>query len=276
MNRDLSTSPQSLLRPLSVLHLLGIIIIMAVFYSLPVLQGSGREMDYTTQITRFLGHFFPPDFSVIPEAMSALNETFQIAVMATLFSVCLSLPLGIAGSKNISPPWLVRFTRMALNLIRTIPGLIWALLGVSLVGANPLAGVIGLTFYSTGYLGKFFCDSIESVPLDTAKSLKALGADSIQSFQWGIWPQTKIHFLSHTLWMFEYNIRSASIIGYVGAGGIGVQLHTFQEYYAWSKFSAVLILLLGLVIILDSLGEKVRQTIKQKADPKPQNTDSLQ
>ncbi len=233
-------------------------------------------MEYMKQITRFLGHFFPPDFSVIPDAMSALNETFQIAVMATLFSVCLSLPLGIAGSKNISPLWLVRSTRMILNLIRTIPGLIWALLGVSLVGANPLAGVIGLTFYSTGYLGKFFCDSIESVQLDTAKSLKALGADSIQCFQWGIWPQAKIHFLSHALWMFEYNIRSASIIGYVGAGGIGVQLHTFQEYYAWSKFSAVLILLLGVVIAFDTLGEKVRQTLKQKADPKPQNTNSVQ
>lgn len=264
-----SSSLLNSLRPLSFFHLLGLIILLSILYSLPVLQGSGRDLDYWQQLTRFLGYFFPPDFSVLPQALEALNETFQIAVMATLFSVALSLPLGIAGAQNISPQWLVRCTRFLLNLIRTIPGLIWALIGVSLVGANPLAGVIGLTFYSTGYLGKFFCDTLEAVDLEAAQGLRALGADTIQSFQWAIWPQAKIHFLSHSLWMFEYNIRSASIIGYVGAGGIGVQLHTFQEYYAWSKFAAVLLVILVLVIALDTLGEKVRKSLKEKTNPKP-------
>lgn len=269
MKSEPSLVSSSWVRPLSVFHLLGVIVLLSIFYSLPVLQGSGREMNYSEQLFRFLGHFFPPDFSILPEAIEALKETFKIAVMATLFSVLISLPLGIAGAQNISPRWLVRTTRLILNIIRTIPGLIWALIGVSLVGANPLAGVIGLTFYSTGYLGKFFCDTLEAVDLESAKGLRALGADTVQSFQWGIWPHAKIHFLSHSLWMFEYNIRSAAIIGYVGAGGIGVQLHTFQEYYAWSKFAAVLLLILILVITLDSLGEKIRQALKEKATPKP-------
>jgi phosphonate transport system permease protein len=258
----------SFFRPLSVFHLLGIVILFAVISSLPVLQGSGREMNYISQLIHFLGHFCPPDFSILPETLEALGETLQIAVMATLFSVALSIPLGIAGAQKISPRWLVRFTRFILNAIRTVPGLIWALIGVSLVGANPLAGVIGLAFYSTGYLAKFFCDTLEAIDLDVSQGLKTLGADRLQSFQWGIWPQAKIHFLSHALWMFEYNIRSASIIGYVGAGGLGIQLHTYQEYYDWPKFAAVLMILLIVVMTLDFLGEKIRKTLKEKTTPK--------
>jgi phosphonate transport system permease protein len=151
-----------------------------------------------------------------------------------------------------------------MNGIRTIPSLIWALLAVAIVGPNPLAGVIGLTFYSVGYLGKFFSDAFESVDVEVARALRALGARTIQAFQYGLWPHAKPLVWSYSLWMLEYNIRSAAIVGIVGAGGVGLQLHTYQEYYQWDKFATVLLFMFLLVSALDFLGERVRNQIVRK------------
>jgi phosphonate transport system permease protein len=170
----------------------------------------------------------------------------------------------MAGAQTLAPRWLVLTSRMLMNGIRTIPSLIWALLAVAIVGANPLAGVIGLTFYSMGYLGKFFSDAFESVDIDVARALKALGGGTIQAFQYGLWPHAKPLVWSYSLWMLEYNIRSASIVGIVGAGGVGLQLYTYQEYGQWDKFATVLLFMFVLVAALDFLGERVRNQIVRK------------
>jgi phosphonate transport system permease protein len=232
---------------------------LAVIFSLPALRGSGRELDHLANLRRFLARFWPPDFSVLPEILPALGETFQIAVLATLVSSVASLMVAMAAARNIAPWPVVKVARFALNVIRSIPSLIWALLAVAAFGANSLAGVVGLSFYSVGYLGKFFSDAFESVETGVADALRATGADAIQGFQYGIWPHARPLVWSHTLWMLEYNIRSAAIIGYVGAGGIGTWLHAYQEYYQWDKFAAVLCCILALVLVLDFAGERIRR-----------------
>ena len=209
----------------------------------------------------FGGRLFPPDPSVLRETLVALGETVQIAVMATFFAILISFPLGAASARTLSPSWLVVSARMLMNVVRSVPALIWAVLAVAVVGANPLAGVIALTFYSLGYLGKFFSDTFESIDLEVAEGLRAIGANPIQSFQHGVWPHAKPLIWSYALWMLEYNIRSAAIIGYVGAGGIGFLLYTYQEYSWWHKACTVILLILVLVTILDFLGEWIRQKI---------------
>jgi phosphonate transport system permease protein len=181
--------------------------------------------------------------------------------MATLFAGVIALPLAVAGAQNIAPRWMNLTTRMILNVIRTLPSLIWALLAVAVVGPNPLAGVIGLTFYSIGYLGKFFSDAFESIDTQVPDGLELAGADRIQAFQYGLLPQVKPLIMSNVLWMLEYNIRSAAIVGYVGAGGIGLLLHTYQEFGQWDRFSSVLICILVLVTALDFFGEWLRARI---------------
>jgi phosphonate transport system permease protein len=250
---------------LNVLNVSLAVFLLMVISSLGVLRGSGRDLDYIANTKRFLGNFFPPDFSVAGQTMLGLWETFEIAVMATAFAIILSIPLAIAGARTLSPAWLVFIARMLMNGIRTIPSLIWALMAVAVVGPNTLAGVIGLTFYSMGYLGKFFSDAFESVDVDVARALRALGARTIQAFQYGLWPHAKPLVWSYSLWMLEYNIRSAAIIGYVGAGGVGLQLYTYQEYYQWNKFATVLLFILVLVSVLDFLGERVRKRLVPKA-----------
>ena len=246
----------------STLSLLGFIILALA--SLGVLGGSGRSLDTWGNFTRFIGRFFPPDLSVVDDALAAIGETVQIATMATLFSIVLSLPLAAAGARTLAPRGLVLAVRLMMNAIRTIPSLVWALIAVAIVGANPLAGVIALTFYSMGYLGKFFSDAFESVDLTTERALRASGASRIQSFQYGLWPNVRPLVWSYALWMLEYNIRSAAIIGFVGAGGIGLQLHTYQEYYQWDRFATVLLMILLLVSLLDFVGERVRRQITRK------------
>jgi phosphonate transport system permease protein len=250
---------------LNVLNISLVVFLLLVISSLGVLRGSGRDLDYFANTKRFLGNFFPPDFSVAGQTMLGLWETFEIAVMATAFAIIVSIPLAIAGARTLSPGWLVFIARMLMNGIRTIPSLIWALIAVAVVGPNTLAGVIGLTFYSMGYLGKFFSDAFESVDVDVARALRALGARRIQAFQYGLWPHAKPLVWSYSLWMLEYNIRSAAIIGYVGAGGVGLQLYTYQEYYQWDKFATVLLFILVLVSVLDFLGERIRKQIVPKA-----------
>jgi phosphonate transport system permease protein len=249
---------------LNVLSVTLLLFVLAVVFSAPALRGSGRDLAYWDNITRFVGRFFPPDFSVLPQVLAALVETAQIAVMATFFAIFIALVLGALGARTLAPRWVVAVTRLLLNAIRTVPSLLWALLAVAVVGANPLAGVIGLTCYSLGYLGKFFADAFESVDLDVARALRALGAHPVQAFQHGLWPHARPLVWSYSLWMLEYNLRSAAIIGYVGAGGLGVLLHSYQEYYAWDKFATVLLCILVLVTLLDLLGEWVRSRITKK------------
>ena len=239
----------------------GLVLLLAALFSLPVLQPAGRDLDYAANISRFLSRFWPPDFSVLPQVLPSLIETLQMAVLAALAAAVLGIPLAIAASRSIAPRPVVAVTRLVMSFIRAVPGLIWALIAVAIVGANTLAGVIALVIYSLGYLGKFFSDAFESADPAVSKALRATGAGRLQAFQYGIWPHARPLVWSHTLWMLEYNIRSATIIGYVGAGGIGAWLYTYQEFYEWDKFAAVLACILAAVILLDIAGSRLRRVL---------------
>jgi len=248
-------------RRFSIFTLLLIASVLGLVFSLPALQGSGRDLDYLANLWRFLIRFFPPDLSVLPQAFAGLKETAQIATLATMFAALISLPLALISARGFSHPFFIALGRLTQNGIRSIPSLIWALLAVAVVGANAKAGVFALTIYSVGYLGKFFSDAIESSDLSVMTGLRSIGAKPIQAFQFGLWPQLRPLIWSHILWMFEYNLRAASIIGIVGAGGLGVQLYTYQEFYQWDRFCTVLILIFILVVSLDWLGERIRKKL---------------
>jgi len=258
---------------LNLLNTILLVFLLAVIFSGTQIEGSERDLDVWQNLGRFLSDFFPPDLSVVGQTGAALVETIEIAILATFFAIILSLVIGIGAAQTIAPKWLVLTMRMLLNVIRTIPSLIWAVIAVAAMGANALAGVAALTLYSTGYLGKFFSEAFESVDMKVARSLRGIGADPLQAFQYGIWPHAKPLIWSHCIWMLEYNIRSASIIGYVGAGGLGLQLHAYQEFHQWDRFATVLICILLVVTILDLLSERIRQRITRRGAPNRPLTD---
>jgi phosphonate transport system permease protein len=255
--------------------LLGItflLFLLGALGALPSIEGSGRDLDYWGNLSRFSSQFFPPDWSILDRTLEGLLETVQIALVSTLLSIVISIVLSIGAARTIAPLWLLWPTRMILNVIRTIPSLLWALLAVVIVGSNPLAGVIALTFYSVGYLAKFFSETFEAADTDAQQALRSLGASPLQAFQFGLWPNARPIIWSHCLWMLEYNVRSASIIGYVGAGGIGLHLKLYAESAdSWNKFSLVLLCILVIVTILDFTGEKIRQSIRDKLEGKKSN-----
>jgi len=252
---------------LNLLNITLLIFLLAAIFSGTQIEGSDRNLSVWRNLANFLSEFFPPDLSVVPRTIEALIETIEIAILATFFAIIFSLVIGLCAAQTIAPPWLVRATRMLLNVIRTIPSLIWAVIAVAAMGANAVAGVAALTLYSTGYLGKFFSEAFESVDLNVARSLRSIGADPLQAFQFGIWPHAKPLIWSHGIWMFEYNIRSASIIGYVGAGGLGLQLHAYQEFHQWDRFATVLMCILFVVTLLDFLSERIRRRIARRGAP---------
>lgn len=232
----------------------------SILISLPALDGGTREVDFITQLLRLVDRFFPPDLSVLPEVGQAFFETFQIATLATLFAVLFSILLAALSIDEISP-WPLRFTlRVVLSALRTVPSLIWAVILVAMVGPTPRAGVIALTLYSMGYLGRFFLETLDASDRKPAQWLRQHGASPFQVFQFSLWPNIKASLQSQSLWMWEYNIRSASIIGYVGAGGLGLQLHIYQEYGQWNRFATVLLFFFAVVLTLELLSAAIRRS----------------
>ncbi|MFL2914681.1 MAG: phosphonate ABC transporter, permease protein PhnE [Opitutales bacterium] len=272
-NKKISPVPDMLDRKwydrLNFLNVLLVLFVFLTIFSGKNLLQENRPADIMAGLDYFFKKFFPPDFSDFELILGSLGETFQIAIVSTFIAVLLSLVIALAASRNISPTWLVQSTRMFLNLTRTLPSLIWAFLFVILFGPTPVAGVFALTFYSLGYLGKFFSESIESMDIKVARGLKLIGANPLQAFLYGLWPNVKAQVWSHSLWMLEYNIRSASIIGLVGAGGIGMELNKSMEMASgFQKVTTILICILAIVIVLDLLGQAIRRWITQRINPK--------
>ena len=272
-NKKISPAPDMLDRKwydrLNFLNVLLVLFVFLTIFSGKNLLQENRPADIMAGLDYFFKKFFPPDFSDFELILGSLGETFQIAIVSTFIAVLLSLVIALTASRNISPTWLVQSTRMFLNLTRTLPSLIWAFLFVILFGPTPVAGVFALTFYSLGYLGKFFSESIESMDIKVARGLKLIGANPLQAFLYGLWPNVKAQVWSHSLWMLEYNIRSASIIGLVGAGGIGMELNKSMEMASgFQKVTTILICILAIVIVLDLLGQAIRRWITQRINPK--------
>lgn len=249
-------------------YLVWIGLVALIIWSLPVFEGSGRDLPFWQNAERLFFRFFPPDFSELPTLLEAFYETLRIGFAATLISALVSLVVGVLGG-----PWMPTALRTVVVVIfaaiRAVPSLLWAVVAVALVGPNALAGVIALSLYSMGYLGKFLIDDFESLDPSLLNVYRHWGLHPVMAFRFGFWPQLRQRFLRHCLWMFEYNIRSASIIGYVGAGGLGLQLSIYQEYGQWSRFSAVLICILGLVLVFEVIARTTRW--KQKTSSPAKN-----
>ncbi len=209
----------------------------------------------------FLRRMMPPDWSVTGTALTALGETIQMALLGTTFGALLSLPLGVMAARNLSPRWLHLVTRGLLNLVRTVPSVVWGLFFVAAVGLGPFSGVLALSCYCVGYLGKFYYETFESMDDSTAEALRLAGASKPQLFQYAILPQSLPLLANYTLFILEYSIRAATILGVVGAGGVGFYLYVYLRNFEYQKAATLLLLLLAVVIAMDWLSARVRRQL---------------
>lgn len=211
----------------------------------------------------FLGDFFPPNWQVLPQALEALLETIQMSVIGTTMGAILSLPIAILSAHNLSPVGLRSFGNLLQNTLRSIPSIILALIFVSVIGLGSTAGTFALGIYSIGYLAKFYQEAIESVDANSLQALQVTGASWLQIAQYGILPQILPLSLGYTLYMFEYNIRAASILGVVGAGGIGFELVNYINGFERTKATTFILVMLVVVTVIDLGSSKLRQKLTE-------------
>ncbi|MBU7582671.1 MAG: phosphonate ABC transporter, permease protein PhnE [Nostoc sp. TH1S01] len=212
-------------------------------------------------ITDFVSRLFPPDLTVIDIAIKALIETVQMSLWGTSIGAILSLPIAVASASNVAPRWLQWLANLLQNAVRSVPSIILGLIFVAATGLGAPAGTLALAIYTIGYLAKFYQQAIEAVNAKSLESLQVMGASRFQIVQYGILPQVLPLGLGYTLWMFEYNIRAASVLGVVGAGGIGFQLKSYIDGFEYNKATTMMLVLLVVVTVIDAFSSKLRQRL---------------
>lgn len=218
------------------------------------------------QIGDFLARSVPPDWSVLPRLWAPAIETVQIAIWGTLLSVVLALPLSFIAASNLhSWHWLRRITRQFLNVVRSINELILALVFVSAVGLGPFPGVLALALHGMGMLGKFFAESIEEIDHGPLEALRSAGASQLQVIAFGVVPQAITAWIAVVLYRFEVNLRSATVLGMVGAGGLGFELVASLKLFQYQETATCIIVITAMVVVADLISNTLRSRIQQGA-----------
>jgi phosphonate transport system permease protein len=210
-------------------------------------------------IGAYLRGFLPPDFHDWRSYFEELLVTLQIALWGTALAVVCAVPLGLLASSNVSPWWVHQPVRRVLDACRAINEMVFALLFVVAVGLGPFAGVLALWVHTTGVLGKLFSEAVEAIDPRPVEGIRATGAHPIAEVTFGIVPQVMPLWLSYTLYRFESNVRSASVVGMVGAGGIGMVLWDVVRSFQYAQTAAILVLLAVSVSLIDVLSAQLRK-----------------
>lgn len=194
--------------------------------------------------------------------MKLLFETILIAFMATVFGVAGGFILSFPASRNLAPnKWVLWITRRFLEISRTVPELVWALIFVFAFSVGPMAGVLAISVHAMGALGKLYSEVNENIDMRPLEGVKAAGGNWFDQIRYGAVPQVLPNIISYTLLRFEINVRSSSIIGYVGAGGLGQEFRTAMSFQEYTDLSALFIIIFVTVMIIDYGSEKLRHRI---------------
>ena len=220
-------------------------------------------------LAKFIALMFPPSTGGhLQLFLRAMGETLAIAFLGTLTAAILAAPLGLLAAKNTTPSLLLRFLiRRLLDTIRGIDTLIWALVFVGVVGLGPFAGILAMAVSDTGAFGKLFSEAVEATEARERETVVAGGGNRWMAVRFGVLPQVLPVIASQILYFFESNTRSATIIGIVGAGGIGLQLSEQIRTYDFDQVSFIILLILAAVAVIDWVSGKIRFAIIGRAQP---------
>ena len=206
---------------------------------------------------------FPPRLAYLPELLMPLWDTLNIATLGTLGGIILAVPVAFLAARNTTPSALL-VRPLALFIIvtsRSINSLIWALLLVAIIGPGLLAGIVAIALRSIGFVGKLLYEAIEESEAGQVEAVSATGAARAQVIHYGIVPQVLPAFWGISMFRWDINIRESTILGLVGAGGIGMKLQSSIDTLAWSQVATILIVILGTVVVSEALSARVRQAL---------------
>ena len=209
----------------------------------------------------FFRRMLPPDLSVLPAALLGALKTVEIALLGTTVAAVLALPLGFLSARNVASPPLFYPARAVLNFFRSIDTLVYALVFVAAVGLGPFPGVLAVIAYTTTSLAKLYSEAIEGIERGPVDAIVATGATRLQVLRYGILPQVLPLFLSYVLYRLESNIRAATVLGFVGAGGIGFYLQTYLRIIDYPAASTVLLVTVAMVMVVDAISSRLRDRL---------------
>jgi phosphonate transport system permease protein len=208
-----------------------------------------------------VSRMLPPDPRVLPAALLGAVKTVEIALLGTAVAAVLALPLGVVSARNVAAPPLFYPARAVLNFFRSVDTLVYALIFVAAVGLGPFPGVLAVIAYTTTSLAKLYSEAIEGIDAGPVDAITATGATRLQVLRFGVLPQVLPLFLSYVLYRLETNIRAATVLGFVGAGGIGFYLQTYLRMIDYAAASTVLLVTVVMVMVVDALSSKLRERL---------------
>jgi phosphonate transport system permease protein len=220
-----------------------------------------RLVTNADSVRNFAADLLRPDFTEWRMFVAQMWQTVQIALWGTFLAVFLAVPLGLAAARNIAPIWVVTPIRWIMNMLRSIPDLVMALLFIVAVGLGPLAGVLAITLNTAGVLAKLFSEAVESIDKGPVEGVRATGASRLHEIVWGVIPQVAPLWTSFALYRFESNSRSATVLGLIGAGGIGQVLFESMNAFNFRAVSAIVVVVVVAVTLIDMLSQAMRKRL---------------
>ena len=212
-------------------------------------------------IADFVRRMLPPDPRVLPAALAGALVTVEIALLGTAVAAVLALPLGFVSARNVTTAAVFYPARGVLNFFRSVDTLVYALVFVAAVGLGPFPGVLAVIAYTTTSLAKLYSEAIEGIDPGPVDAVTATGATRLQVLRFGVLPQVLPLFLSYVLYRLETNIRAATVLGFVGAGGIGFYLQTYLRMMDYAGASTVLLVTVAMVAVVDWLSGSLRRRL---------------
>lgn len=211
---------------------------------------------------RFLGRMWPPNFTRWELLLDGLLESLQIAVIASALGICLALPLGLMAARNLAPWPLAMVTRGFIAFCRSLHYVIVAILFVKAIGFGALAGVAALTIASMGFIAKLFAEAIEEISMKQVEAIRATGAGLGAVLVYGVLPQVASRFVGFSLYQLDSNLRNSTLVGIVGAGGIGGTLFAAFKRFDYDFVAAILLAIIALIFVAEVISSRIRALLR--------------
>lgn len=211
----------------------------------------------------FLKELSKPDFSYLPKLIDPMIKTLKMSALGSFIGVAFAIPFSFLATTIFTKnEFVTQFFRLILNIIRTIPNLLLAALLVAIIGIGDATGVVTIAIFTFGMVSQLIFETIETIDLAPIEATESVGARKLQVAVWAIWPQIMLNVLSYFFYAFEINVRASVVLGYVGAGGIGVTLSNALGLFRYDRASLIIITIFVVVLIIDNLSEAVRRRLE--------------
>lgn len=239
-------------------------LIVAIFYWSA--KGVGLNFSYIIEglpsFFGLLGEMFPPNWDYMPRLRDPLIETIQIAIIGTFLGALISIPLTLLAAHNITGnPFIYYIAKGVMNLLRTIPELLYASILVAGVGLGAFSGALALGIFSTVVISKLTSESLEAIDPGPLEALSAVGANKLELIRYAVIPQIMPAYTSYSLYVFEINIRVSTVLGLVGAGGIGRVLKTSLDLFRYQNAAMIILVTFLLVAVIDFISTRLRRAL---------------